>query len=119
MTQPEALSGGNPQNESPMSLEKKESDSMKSQNPSSQSQDLESQKEQSSESPTEPEAPARQIRGIKVHHRPLTNHQASKSYGVFNLKWLYIATVALFEIGSAICGAAPNMNVMIVGRAIA
>ncbi|KAH6694900.1 putative HC-toxin efflux carrier [Leptodontidium sp. MPI-SDFR-AT-0119] len=40
-------------------------------------------------------------------------------YSHFNAKWLYIFTVVLFEVGSAICGAAPSMNVMIVGRAIA
>jgi MFS family permease len=39
-------------------------------------------------------------------------------YGQFDAKWLYIFHVAIFEIGSAICGAAPSMNVMIVGRAI-
>lgn len=39
-------------------------------------------------------------------------------YGQFDAKWLYIFHVAIFEIGSAICGAAPSMNVMILGRAI-
>jgi MFS family permease len=39
-------------------------------------------------------------------------------YGQFDAKWLYIFHVAIFEIGSAICGASPSMNVMIVGRAI-
>ncbi|KAF7590325.1 hypothetical protein BBP40_002975 [Aspergillus hancockii] len=42
-----------------------------------------------------------------------------KSFGVFNLKWTYIFTVVLFEVGSAICGAAPNMSALIVGRVIA
>ncbi|KAJ6142756.1 hypothetical protein N7471_002209 [Penicillium samsonianum] len=42
-----------------------------------------------------------------------------KSFGVFNLKWTYILTVALFEVGSAICGAAPNMTALIIGRVIA
>jgi len=37
----------------------------------------------------------------------------------FNLKWLFISGVALFEIGSVICGAAPNMNTLIVGRVLA
>ena len=49
---------------------------MKGRSPSSQSQDLESQKEQSPESSPEPEAPARQIRGIKVYHRSLKSHHA-------------------------------------------
>jgi MFS family permease len=34
-----------------------------------------------------------------------------KAYGVFNMKWLYIFSVTLFEAGSALCGGAPNMNV--------
>lgn len=42
-----------------------------------------------------------------------------KSFGVFNLKWTYILTVGLFELGSAICGAAPNMTALIIGRVIA
>jgi len=40
-------------------------------------------------------------------------------YGLFNVKWVYISSVLLFEIGSAVCGAAPNMNALIVGRVIA
>jgi MFS family permease len=42
-----------------------------------------------------------------------------KTYGIFNAKWLYIAAVVIFEAGSAVCGAAPNMNALIVGRAVA
>ncbi|KAL9122167.1 MAG: hypothetical protein Q9187_001282 [Circinaria calcarea] len=42
-----------------------------------------------------------------------------KAYGVFDIKWLYIVNVGLFEIGSAICGAAPTLSVLIVGRAVA
>ncbi|KAL2830999.1 MFS general substrate transporter [Aspergillus pseudoustus] len=34
------------------------------------------------------------------------------------MKWLYFCTIALFEAGSAICGAAPNMEAMIVGRVL-
>ncbi|KAJ5589345.1 hypothetical protein N7537_012023 [Penicillium hordei] len=41
-----------------------------------------------------------------------------KAYGQFNCKWLYIVTTAIFEVGSAVCGAAPTMNALIVGRAI-
>ncbi|KAI1866585.1 hypothetical protein JX265_007886 [Neoarthrinium moseri] len=40
-------------------------------------------------------------------------------YELFNLKWSFILTVLLFEIGSAICGAAPTMNALIIGRVIA
>jgi MFS family permease len=39
-------------------------------------------------------------------------------YGTFQMKWLYFGTIALFEVGSAICGAAPNINAMIVGRVL-
>jgi len=42
-----------------------------------------------------------------------------KAYGVFNAKWLYIISVFIFEVGSAVCGAAPNMDALIVGRAVA
>ena len=40
-------------------------------------------------------------------------------YSQFNAKWLYILTVAIFEAGSAVCGAAPSMNALIVGRTLA
>ena len=39
-----------------------------------------------------------------------------KLYGSFEAKTLFLIAVALFEIGSAICGAAPTMNALIVGR---
>lgn len=39
-------------------------------------------------------------------------------YSNFASKWLYIACITLFEVGSAICGAAPSMDVFIFGRAI-
>ncbi|KAB8542086.1 hypothetical protein FH972_025549 [Carpinus fangiana] len=42
-----------------------------------------------------------------------------KLYGIFSAKWTYITSIVLFEVGSAICGAAPTMNAIIVGRAIA
>ena len=42
-----------------------------------------------------------------------------RAYGVFNIKWIYIFNILLFEIGSAICGAAPDMNALIVGRIVA
>ncbi|RYO76816.1 hypothetical protein DL764_010277 [Monosporascus ibericus] len=43
----------------------------------------------------------------------------SKLYGLFDIKWLYFGFVVLFEIGSAISGAAPTMNSLIVGRMVA
>ncbi|KAI9900340.1 hypothetical protein N3K66_004602 [Trichothecium roseum] len=42
-----------------------------------------------------------------------------KIYGVFDMKWIYLLNIVLFEAGSAICGAAPTMEALIVGRAIA
>jgi len=39
-----------------------------------------------------------------------------KAYGTFNMKWLYIASMIMFEAGSALCGASPNMSALIVGR---
>ncbi len=39
-----------------------------------------------------------------------------KAYAVFDTKWLFIACVTMFEAGSALCGAAPNMNAIIMGR---
>ncbi|KAG8991828.1 hypothetical protein FRB93_002563 [Tulasnella sp. JGI-2019a] len=38
---------------------------------------------------------------------------------VANTKWVYLSAVVLFEVGSLICGVAPNINVLIFGRAIA
>src|SRR5690349_487694 len=43
----------------------------------------------------------------------------SKAYGIFSIRNLYLANILLFEGGSALCGAAPNMNAMILGRVIA
>ena len=40
-------------------------------------------------------------------------------YDLFDVKYVTVASVLLFVIGSATCGAAPNMDVMIVGRVIA
>lgn len=40
-------------------------------------------------------------------------------YSRVEIKWLYLSSILIFEIGSAICGAAPNMSAMAVGRVIA
>jgi MFS family permease len=42
-----------------------------------------------------------------------------KLYTHFNIKVVYLSAIALFELGSLICGAAPTSNALIVGRAIA
>ena len=40
-------------------------------------------------------------------------------YGFYSPKWVFLITIAMFEVGSAICGAAPNSKAFIIGRAIA
>ena len=40
-------------------------------------------------------------------------------YKYFDLKWSFLGSLAVFEVGSVICGAAPNSKALIVGRAIA
>ncbi|KAK7738524.1 hypothetical protein SLS53_006044 [Cytospora paraplurivora] len=40
-------------------------------------------------------------------------------YNTFNIKWVFIITVLLFMAGSALCGGAPTMSALIVGRVIA
>ncbi|KAL2070995.1 hypothetical protein VTL71DRAFT_14021 [Oculimacula yallundae] len=47
-----------------------------------------------------------------------TNLLWGKIFGQFDSKWTYIFCVFLFELGSAVCGAAPDMNALIIGRAI-
>ncbi|KAA8643886.1 hypothetical protein EYZ11_006644 [Aspergillus tanneri] len=47
-----------------------------------------------------------------------TNLVWGKVYGQFNAKWTYILSVFVFEVGSAVCGAAPSMDALIIGRAI-
>ncbi|KAI5779503.1 MFS transporter [Geopyxis carbonaria] len=42
-----------------------------------------------------------------------------KIYQFFSLKWSFLAAIGIFEIGSLICGAAPNSTSLIIGRAIA
>ena len=42
-----------------------------------------------------------------------------KIYGRLNAKWLYVFCIFLFEVGSALCGAAPTMNALIGGRVLA
>lgn len=37
----------------------------------------------------------------------------------FNVRWSFLTALGLFELGSLICGTAPNSKTLIVGRAIA
>ncbi|KAL8798266.1 MAG: hypothetical protein Q9182_006812 [Xanthomendoza sp. 2 TL-2023] len=41
-----------------------------------------------------------------------------KLYTLFNIKFIYIAALLTFELGSTICAAAPSSTVFILGRAI-
>ncbi|KAL8974582.1 MAG: hypothetical protein Q9197_001174 [Variospora fuerteventurae] len=47
-----------------------------------------------------------------------TNLVWGKIYAQFDAKYLYLIAVFFFEVGSAICGAAPTMDALIIGRAI-
>lgn len=38
---------------------------------------------------------------------------------MFQVKWVYLTALFLFEVGSLICGVAPNSTTLIVGRAVA
>jgi MFS family permease len=58
------------------------------------------------------------VRNLVILKLTLLAYRA-KLYGIFSAKYLYIGSLALFEGGSALCGGAPTMNAMIVGRAIA
>ncbi|KAF2742530.1 MFS general substrate transporter [Sporormia fimetaria CBS 119925] len=40
-------------------------------------------------------------------------------YSMFSTKWVFLSALFVFEIGSLICGAAPNSLALIIGRAIA
>lgn len=42
----------------------------------------------------------------------------SKAYGTFSAKKLFVGGTTLFMASSALCGAAPNINAFIVGRAL-
>ncbi|KIV94475.1 hypothetical protein PV10_02240 [Exophiala mesophila] len=44
---------------------------------------------------------------------------AGKIYKYFNLKWSFLVSMLIFEVGSLICGVAPNSKTLVVGRAIA
>lgn len=39
-----------------------------------------------------------------------------KMYSMFDTKWLFIICLVMFSAGSALCGGAPNMNALIIGR---
>ncbi|MCJ1382448.1 hypothetical protein MMC17_005561 [Xylographa soralifera] len=49
----------------------------------------------------------------------VTQLPMGKLFKFFPAKWAFIAIVALFEVGSIVCAAAPSSNAFIVGRALA
>ena len=40
-------------------------------------------------------------------------------YTFYSPKWIFLIAIGLFEVGSAVCGAAPSSIAFIIGRAIA
>ncbi|KAI0131962.1 major facilitator superfamily domain-containing protein [Xylariales sp. AK1849] len=42
-----------------------------------------------------------------------------KIYTFWDIKWCFLQAIAIFEVGSILCAAAPNSKVLIVGRTIA
>lgn len=42
-----------------------------------------------------------------------------KIYSRFEAKYTYLISLILFEVGSVVCGAAPTINALIIGRALA
>jgi len=56
----------------------------------------------------------------RLFHRSLICVIArGRIYSQWNVKWVYILCVVVFELGSTLCGAAPSMNALLVGRALA
>jgi MFS family permease len=51
-------------------------------------------------------------------HASTNSRNRSKLFSQFDNKLLFVSGFVIFEIGSAICGAAPTMNALITGRAI-
>jgi MFS family permease len=39
-------------------------------------------------------------------------------YQIYSTKWTFLTSIAIFEVGSAVCGAAPNSIALVIGRAI-
>jgi len=42
-----------------------------------------------------------------------------KIYSFYPLRWTFLSAIALFELGSLVCGVSPTSNALIIGRAIA
>lgn len=44
---------------------------------------------------------------------------SGRLYQLYSTKWSFVGSIIIFEVGSALCGAAPNSVAFIIGRAIA
>lgn len=44
---------------------------------------------------------------------------AGKIFKYYDLKWSFLVSMLIFEVGSLVCGVAPNSKTLVVGRAIA
>ncbi|KAH6988857.1 major facilitator superfamily domain-containing protein [Ilyonectria sp. MPI-CAGE-AT-0026] len=42
-----------------------------------------------------------------------------KLYSYYSVKWVFLAAIGFFELGSLVCGTAPTSTALIIGRAIA
>lgn len=47
------------------------------------------------------------------------NPLSGRIYQLYSTKWVFLVSILVFEVGSALCGAAPSSAAFIVGRAIA
>ncbi|EXJ64936.1 hypothetical protein A1O7_01275 [Cladophialophora yegresii CBS 114405] len=47
------------------------------------------------------------------------NPISGRVYQIYSTKWVFVVSIVIFEVGSVLCGAAPNSTAFIVGRAIA
>ena len=47
------------------------------------------------------------------------NPISGRVYQLYSTKWVFVSAIVVFEVGSVLCGAAPNSTTFILGRAIA
>lgn len=47
------------------------------------------------------------------------NPISGRVYQLYSTKWVFLLSIVIFEVGSAVCGAAPHSTAFIIGRAIA
>lgn len=40
-------------------------------------------------------------------------------YQLYSTKWVFLTAILIFEVGSAVCGAAPSSVALVIGRAVA